>query len=39
MRADFVLWDVEQPGNELAYAFGATRCAKVFVKGQLQVRR
>jgi imidazolonepropionase len=32
LRADFVLWDVEQPA-QLAYAFGANRCRTVVVEG------
>jgi imidazolonepropionase len=32
-RADFVVWNVEQPAR-LAYAFGANPCRQVVVKGQ-----
>jgi imidazolonepropionase len=32
LRADFVLWDVEQPA-QLAYAFGANPCRAVIVEG------
>jgi imidazolonepropionase len=35
LRADFVLWDVQQPA-QLAYAFGANPCRAVVVEGAVR---